>query len=291
MECFLFLSSRLMTSVEMIWLFGIAWSPEVDLLLNCNTLKNKTVAVGVVLICQRLFFDGLCPLFQLTFSLLLKARLGAIDVSLFFSIELSLLWPGYSQMIFLEHFFNSSRENLDPVGTFYIPDRRHALTVWDSKITISKPSMGSVYFASFCSSKLKRSVWTKVASVWALSILVNPSKSFIVFDFHFANLFAHFLFYGGFVKTGINSFDRYADILDFDAVTLDVLKSRALSFVSVQFKDPPLLDSVLAFDNFVPLSPPLNVDAKLFLGIKWRIEFCSFRDRFPIDPSKNGMLP
>jgi hypothetical protein len=240
--------------------------------LRGNTLKNKTVALGMTMLGYLPETIPLCSHFlfsQLTFSFLFMFVSRTINFTISFSIRINCLWSGHNRMIFLDDFVGCSSSSEDPLGVCYVHNSNHALTLVNSEIKIYRPKLESVYFACFeYRSKLKKSAWVRVASIWGVARYVDGVTVFLMFEASFARVFAPFLLYGSFAKIGIDSFDWLVKRSDFDSVAFEVLRDRVIQFNGGRTKER--LNSVITFqvgEEVMP--PPVSVDTKLFIDSVW----------------------
>jgi hypothetical protein len=98
--------------------------------------------------------------------------------------------------LLLKNFLNSSCENLNPVGSFYVRDSVHFLTAQDSRSEVLvKPGLDSISFAcSRFGPNVKRSVWTEVTPIADALRYFDDESTFPLFRSSFVDKFTPFYF-------------------------------------------------------------------------------------------------
>jgi hypothetical protein len=247
-------------------------STATHILIVNDTLKNKTVVRDLIPFCLLQYaFPCVSVLFCFRFELLALFTFvnRTISVTIFISATIDCCWSRHNSMLFLDDLLGNSSPNEDPLGASYIHNPDRALTLVNSKMRISRQSLGSVFYCCFeYRKKLNDSVWIRVASIWGVSRYVNGSAVCLMFEASFARKFASYLLYGGFSKIGIDSFDWFVRRCDFDPVAFTCLKNEVLKFDFHRSKDR--ISSVIAFKDLNdPMPPPVSIDAKLFIDSVW----------------------
>jgi hypothetical protein len=176
-------------------------------LLWDDTLKNKTVvpvavmpgfALEAFLLVDQFLFYRLGLFTSITFT----SR--TINFTLTISIYINCCWSDHNEMFFLDDLLECSSPNEDPLGDSYIFNADRALTLMNSKVRISKPKLGSVFYCCFeYRKKLSDSVWVRVASIWGVSRYISGATICLMFEATFARSFAPIFFMEAFPRLGL----------------------------------------------------------------------------------------